>query len=90
PYNAEDFRFTEKDGILYAIELGWPANHEAILHTLIPAALEGGKRIQSIHLLGSAANLSFEQRADGLHVHLPEQPVGNYAYAMRIEFANSR
>jgi alpha-L-fucosidase len=88
-YTAEDFRFTEKNGVLYAIELGWPANREAIVHTLTPAALAGGKQIQSIQLLGSAANLSFEQRGDGLHVHLPEQPAGNYAYAIRIDFANS-
>jgi alpha-L-fucosidase len=88
-YDAEDFRFTQKNGILYAIELGWPSNHEAIVHTLTPAVLEGGKQIQSIQLLGSPVNLSFEQRADGLHIRRPEQPVGKFAYAIRINFSNS-
>jgi alpha-L-fucosidase len=87
-YTAEDFRFTQKSGILYAIELGWPVHHEAIVHALTPATLEG-KQIQSIQLLGAPVNLSFEQRADGLHVRLPEQPVGQFAYALRIDFTNS-
>jgi alpha-L-fucosidase len=90
PYTAEDFRFTEKDGVLYAIELGWPSNHEAVIHSLSPATLEGGKQIQSIRLLGSAGILSFEERPDGLHVRLPERPVGKYAHAIRIELVNSR
>lgn len=90
PYSAEDFRFTEKNGTLYAIELGWPANHEAIIHTLTPATLGDGKQINSIKLLGSEANISFQQLADGLHFHLPEQPAGKYAYALRIDFAGAR
>jgi alpha-L-fucosidase len=89
PYTVEDFRFTEKNGLLYAIELGWPVNHVAIIHTLTPATLGAGKEIQSIHLLGSEANLWFEQLPDGLHVHLPEQAVSKYSYAIRIEFASS-
>jgi alpha-L-fucosidase len=90
PYSARDFRFTEKNGTLYAIELGWPANHEAVLHSLTPATLGDGKQIHSIQLLGSEANLQFEQLAEGLRVRLPEQPVGKYAYTLRIAFASSR
>ena len=87
-YTAQDFRFTQKNGILYAIELGWPANHEAVIHSLTPAAFKNQKQISSIYLLGSEGNLKFEQSSDGLHVHLPDQPVGKLAYALRIEFAN--
>lgn len=90
PYTSEDFRFTQKDGVLYAIELGWPSNHEAVIHSLGPSALGNGKQIQSVQLLGSAGTLPFEEHADGLHVHLPEQPVGKYAYAIRIELLNRR
>jgi alpha-L-fucosidase len=89
PYSAADFRFTEKGGTLYAIELGWPANHEAVIHTLTPAALGNGKQIHSLQLLGSDGHLTFEQHADGLHVRLPEQAPGKYAYAIRIDFASS-
>ena len=34
PFTAEDFRFTKKGDVLYAIELGWPANREAVIHSL--------------------------------------------------------
>lgn len=90
PYTAEDFRFTEKSGVLYAIELGWPANHEAIIHALTPATLGTGRQIQSIQVLGSKANLPFEQLPDGLHVRLPEQPIGKYAYTFRVNFESAR
>jgi alpha-L-fucosidase len=89
PFTAEDFRFTEKDGVLYAIELGWPANREAVVQTLTAANIGPGKTIQSIQLLGSPANVSFEQRPDGLHIHLPEKPVGKYAYCLRVDLATA-
>ena len=89
-YTAEDFRFTEKNGTLYAIELGWPANGEVVIHALTATTLGDGKQIHSVKLLGSEADLPFTQLPDGLHVRLPEQPTGKYAYTLRIDFANSR
>lgn len=89
PYTAEDFRFTEKSGVLYAIELGWPANNETMIHSLARAA-GGGEQIQSVQLLGSAASLSFEQLPDGLHIRLPEKPIGKYAYVFRVQFASAQ
>ena len=32
-YTAQDFRFTKKGDTLYAIEMAWPANGEAVIHT---------------------------------------------------------
>jgi alpha-L-fucosidase len=90
PYTAEDVRFTRRNDTLYALQLGWPENHEAVIHTLTPATLDSGKHVQSIQLLGSEGNLEFEQLPDGLHVQLPDHPVGKYAYALRIDFENSR
>lgn len=85
PFTADDFRFTEKDGVLYAIELGWPASHEAVVHAFTLENIGAGKTIQSIQMLGVAGNLPFERRADGLHIRLPEQPVGKYAYCLRVD-----
>jgi alpha-L-fucosidase len=84
PYTAEDFRFTKKGDVLYAIELGWPANGEAVIHSL-NAAL-GQARVASVALLGVDARLKFEQREDGLHIHLPEHISSKYAYSYRIQF----
>ena len=83
-YTAEDFRFTTKGDVLYAIGLGWPTNGEAVIHSLAPTV--GSVHVQSVNLLGNDAKLQFDQRADGLHVHLPTQAPAKYAYALRITF----
>ncbi len=87
PYTAEDFRFTTKGDALYAIELAWPKDGEAVVHAL--ASGVGTRAVASVELLGSPSGnsgqqLTFAQRADGLHIHVPSQPVGEYAYAYRI------
>jgi len=83
-YTAEDFRFTSKGGTLYAIEMAWPSNHEAVIHSLGTTASGSVEKIDSVKLLGSDAELQFEQRSDGLHIQLPEQPPGKYAYVFRL------
>jgi alpha-L-fucosidase len=83
-YTAEDFRFTTKGDVLYAIGLAWPTNGEAVVHSL--ASTVGTEHVQSVILLGSDTKLQFEQRADGLRVRLPDQAPGKYAYAFRIVF----
>jgi alpha-L-fucosidase len=83
-YTAEDFRFTKKGDALYAIELGWPSNHEAVIHSLGRSALGDATKIDSVVLLGADAKLTFAQREDGLHIQLPEKSAGKYAYSFRI------
>ena len=83
-YTAEDFRFTTKGDVLYAIGLAWPTNGEAVIHSL--AQTVGSERVKSVALLGSDAKLQFNQRADGLHVQLPTQPPAKYAYVLRLTF----
>ena len=86
-YTPEDFRFTTRGNDLYAIELGWPASGEAVIQTLGPAV--GAQRIDSVALLGSDAKLQFRQQPDGLHIRLPAQAPGKYAYAFRVVFGNA-
>ena len=83
-YTPEDFRFTTKNGALYAIGLAWPTDGEAVIRSLAQSI--GGERVQAVSLLGSEAKLVFEQRGDGLHVHLPGQSPAKYAYALRVTF----
>jgi alpha-L-fucosidase len=83
-YTAEDFRFTTKRDVLYVIGLAWPASGEAVIHSL--AQTTGSERVQSVSLLGSDAKLQFNQRADGLHLQVPAQPAGKYAYVVRVTF----
>jgi alpha-L-fucosidase len=88
PFTAADFRFTTKGKTLYAIELGWPANREAIIHSLA-SRQKGGGKIIAVTLLGSPAHVTFRQQKDGLHIQLPVQAPGKYAYTYRIEFADA-
>jgi len=83
-YTPEDFRFTSKGDVLYAIGLAWPTNGEAVIHSL--ARTVGSEPAQSVVLLGGDAKLHFEQRPDGLHVQLPGQTPAKYAYALRVMF----
>jgi alpha-L-fucosidase len=86
PFTAQDFRFTRKGNELYAIEMGWPDKGEVIIHTLNETLL-GKQKISSLKLLGANSSLAYEVGADGLHIHLPIQAPGKYAYAFQIEFA---
>ena len=83
-YTAEDFRFTQKGGALYVIEMAWPPGGEAVIKTLNPGAF-AGQPIQSVTLLGSGEKPAFRQQPDGLHITLPAQAPGKYAYAYRID-----
>jgi alpha-L-fucosidase len=87
-YTAEDFRFTTKGGALYAIELGWPPNREAVIHSVGNEAA-GEQGVESVALLGSDFRLSFQRKQDGLHIQVPENAPGKYAYVFRIRFADS-
>jgi alpha-L-fucosidase len=82
-YTAEDFRFTTKRSVLYAIELGKPSGKEAVIRALGSNTADSPK-IESVSLLGLAGKLSFEQQPDGLHIQLPAEVPGKYAYTFRI------
>ncbi|MEO8778212.1 MAG: alpha-L-fucosidase [Rhodanobacter sp.] len=80
PYTAADFRFTTKDSVLYAIELGWPADRRAMIHSI-----GADMKVKSVTLLATGKPVPFTQQVDGLHLELPVQPAGVHAYAYRIE-----
>lgn len=83
-YTPADFRFTTHGDTLYAIELAWPANGEAIIHSLGTAP--GEQHVASVELLGVSSKLSFQQVPDGLHIQLPANQPCDYAYTFRISF----
>jgi alpha-L-fucosidase len=80
PYTADDFRFTSKDGHLYAIEMAWPSSGQAWIHSITPAL-----KVTSVTMLDGGKAIAFEQRADGLHLTLPAQPAGAHVYAYRVD-----
>jgi alpha-L-fucosidase len=88
PYTAQDFRFTIRGDVLYAIEMAWPANGEAVIHTL-SSNVVGARNVSAVSLLGGSATLAFTQQADGLHIKVPAEAPGKYAYAYRIAFGGA-
>jgi alpha-L-fucosidase len=86
-YTPEDFRFTAKGNLLYAIGLEWPTNGEAVIRTL--ARTVGSEPVQSVVLIGNDAKLPFDQRTDGLHVQLSAQTPIKYAYVLRVTFGGA-
>ena len=86
-YTAEDFRFTTKDRTLFAIEMGWPVGGQATIHSLGTASTNSMEKVTSVALLGAPGELKFRQQEDGLHVFLPRENPGKFAYVYKIEFA---
>lgn len=83
-YTSEDIRFTQKDGVLYAIVLDWPEDTleiEAFGHA---GKLYPGE-IKSINLLGSNAKLNWEQNAQNLTIQFPEDKPCEFAYVLKVE-----
>jgi alpha-L-fucosidase len=81
PYTAQDIRFTTKGKTLYAITLGWPEDGHLIIHSLSEGS---GFNVKSVSLLGTDTRIHFSQTADGLHLDLPPQGPGEYAYSFKI------
>jgi len=88
-FTDRDFRFTKKNGQLYAFELAWPSSSEAIIHSLTSTQLDGQK-ISAVTLLGSSSPVTFESQPDGLHLRVPTQPSGKFAYCYKITFQQAR
>ena len=85
PFTDRDFRFTTKNGALYACELGWPSTAQAVIRSLAPAQLDG-RKIVSVSLLGSTSAIGFDPESDGLQIHLPPQAPRKYAHCFKITF----
>ena len=83
-FTSQDFRFTAKGPVVYATELAWPANGEAIIRSFGRNGAGGSFKISSVSLLGSNAVIAYEQKADGLHLKLPATAPAPYAASFRI------
>jgi alpha-L-fucosidase len=85
PYTAEDFRFTRKGNLLYAIEMAWPSNGRAVIHAL--GADAKGLQIRNVELIGSREQVEWHQSDDELGVKLPASAPGKYAYVLKVTLA---
>ncbi len=80
---SRDFRFTARDGVIYAIALGWPDDGKMLVRTLAQNAARPA--VRRVWLLGHGEPLRFTQDARGLSVELPQKKPCGCAYALKIE-----
>jgi alpha-L-fucosidase len=88
PYTAEDMRFTVKDGRLYVIALGWPADGTLRIKSLARGSRYLPSEVTRVELLGMDGALEFQRTADALLVSVPVQKPNEIAYAFRITAQN--
>ena len=87
PYTAEDFRFVQKAGKVYAFALGWPDNGKLVIKSLAAGSPRAPGQVERVALLGSSDALQHTRDSDGLHVTLPERRRPDYV--MTLEIAGS-
>jgi alpha-L-fucosidase len=84
PYTADDFRFTAKGPVVYAIGMACPTDGKATIHSLGWAHEGSSIPIGSVELLGSTSKVTWTQGADALEVTLPTGSACNFAYALKL------
>lgn len=77
---SSDFRFTTRDGYLYAIAMGWPEDGVWRIRTL----RAGTERVADVSLLGFDGPLAFSQTEEALTVQAPPQKPCAHAYVLKL------
>ncbi len=83
PWTIEDFRFTAKDGCVYAFLMKWPEGGRTVVCSLAKGSVG---LVKEVAMLGCGP-VKFEQTDRGLAVELPEQKPCDFAQCLRITFA---
>ncbi|WP_231490862.1 alpha-L-fucosidase [Pedobacter sp. Leaf170] len=84
-FTSEDVRFCTKGDVLFATVMAWPANGSSLIKSLGTNSEHYQKKVRSVKLVATGAELKFEQKADGLEVFFPAQaPEASYANALKI------
>jgi alpha-L-fucosidase len=84
PYTAEDFRFVQKGGKVYAFALAWPDNGQLAIKSLALGSRHAPGQVERVTLLGAPDALEQTRDGQALHVKLPERRRGDYVYTLEI------
>lgn len=83
-YSSKDIRFTTKNGVLYAIVMGWPEDGKVVIKSLSTSQLADKKKIKQVELLGSG-KVKFVSGPNGLTVTLPITKGSDIAFILKIK-----
>lgn len=81
-FGDEDIRFTQRDGQLYAIALGWPENGVLPIKSLSNTIYN--EAITTIELIGCNSKIEWERNGSALEIKLPEQKPCEHAFVFKI------
>ena len=84
-YSAEDVRFVQRDGTLYATIMRWPSATTFTIKSLGKQSPYYEKKVRRVTLLGYG-NLRFRNTDAGLVVTLPSQPCNKIAPVLAVTF----
>jgi alpha-L-fucosidase len=85
-YTPADIRYTTKGKAIYAIQLGWPGpKHETVLSSFSKQGPAGDVKVNKVSMLGSAEDIVWAMRDDGLAVSTPSAPPHELAVVYKIE-----
>ena len=84
PYTAEDIRFVQKGGKVYAFALAWPESGKLTIKSLASATANAPGQVERVELVGAPDPLEYTRTADGLTITLPTRRRGDYVYTFAI------
>jgi alpha-L-fucosidase len=79
-FTGEDFRFTTKNGVLYAVAMAWPEKGRFVIRSLS----KGAALVGNVSLIGYKGSLDWKQTEQGLEVQLPAARPCDHAFVLRI------
>ncbi len=82
-WSVEDFRFTSKDGHVYAFLMKWYEGRKAFMRNLAKVVVP---EVTRVSMLGHPAPLAFEQTEYGLWVDLPQEKPSEHTQCLRVSF----
>jgi len=83
---AEDYRFTTKDGKLYAIAMAWPESGTSIISSLSKKSEYCEWDIKNVRMLGNKGKLDWTQNEAGLNITFPKEKPCEFAYVFEVDF----
>lgn len=83
-YKGNDFRFTQKGDVVYAVMLGYPENGETTIEALVDSS---GLKVKSVEMLGIGNVDGWEQSEDGLRIPVPDEKPCDYAWVFKIKLS---
>jgi alpha-L-fucosidase len=84
PYTPQDFRFTAKGNVVYAIGMACPSDGKGAIHALATSHEGASLPVTSVELLGSTQKVTWTQTAEALEVTLPSGAACKYAYSLKL------